>query len=295
MNHQYAKVIADSVSEKGDRIITLEVNFWRGILSEANTHRVLSKNTSSTRAIPVLTALKQLSEMNFLPEFTINRPGMMSNEVMTGWKASVARGVWTVARYAATACSWGLCKLGVSKQYAGRLVEPFQYVKAVWTGTDWKNFLHLRDHEAAQPEIRDLAQKIRRAIQDSVPVKLKEGEWHTPYYVNGCWIPSKPGSGIDANGVQLNEALMISVSCCAQVSYRKNDDSLVKAASIMTRLVPNDGSPVHASPLEHQATPLICPDDPGFTHVKKGGVSYSGNLRGWSQHRQRIPNHYKPG
>lgn len=54
----------------------------------------------------------------------------------------------------------------------------------------------------------------------------------------------------------------------------------------------------HASPLEHQATPMddysksFNPDtwQRGITHVRRDGSLWSGNLRGWVQFRQLIPN-----
>ena len=41
------KVIKDSISEKGDRLTTFELEFHRYILAEWNTHRAISKNASS--------------------------------------------------------------------------------------------------------------------------------------------------------------------------------------------------------------------------------------------------------
>ena len=48
-----AKVIADSVCPKGVRMTTMEIEYPRFILAELNTHRMLSKNSASSRAIPV--------------------------------------------------------------------------------------------------------------------------------------------------------------------------------------------------------------------------------------------------
>ena len=96
----------------------------------------------------------------------------------------------------------------------------------------------------------------------------------------------------------LEEALKISASCCAQVSYRKLDDSYEKAMDIYNRLM--SGAKVHASPFENQATPIPelrgsmvnLPDywPEGVTHMDKDYNLWSGNLKGWIQHRQLIPN-----
>lgn len=291
---QYAKVIADSINENGVRITTLEVNFWRAILAECNTHRVISKNTSSTRAIPIKSAIKQLWSAWFKPVWTKKQPGMMANEPIESWlRNALADTVWFFAFITAIMTSWCLDKIGVSKQYAGRILEPFQYTKAVWTATEWNNFLHLRDHEAAQPEIRDLAQKIRKALDGSKPTRLNQGEWHLPYYQFGHWIRSLDNPMVDVFGVSLSDARDISASCCAQVSYRKSDDSLEKAKSINGRLIPTDGSPVHASPFEHQATPItkVMKDSPKGFHLKYSfddDTFWSGNFRDWYQYRQLI-------
>jgi hypothetical protein len=113
------------------------------------------------------------------------------------------------------------------------------------------------------------------------------------------------------NVLTLEQALKISASLAAQESYRKSDSSLEKAEAIWERLV--GSAPVHASPTEHQAKamefPRILPspkkedsgifqtmfENPGMTHMDKEGNLWSGNFRGFIQHRQLIPNHHVPG
>ena len=73
------------------------------------------------------------------------------------------------------------------------------------------------------------------------------------------------------------EAIKLSASLCAQVSYRKSDMSLSKALLIYDRLI--DSKPCHASPFEHQASPS----------PKK--TDRSGNFTGWIQYRQQIAGH----
>src|SRR5574344_280154 len=62
-----AKIIADSISPQGDRITTYLLTFPRFILSELNTHRMFSKNTASSRAIPFETMVKMVEEDPFIP------------------------------------------------------------------------------------------------------------------------------------------------------------------------------------------------------------------------------------
>jgi hypothetical protein len=139
---------------------------------------------------------------------------------------------------------------------------------------------------------------MHTAMEESTPVKILSGEWHLPFItreniiVNDEDIVTYSADGLPLN---LEEAKMISASACAQVSYRKNDVSLEKAKDIWTRLFDTDH--VHASPLEHQATPIEeeCDwlDTPGITHVDTQGRLWSGNFCGWIQHRQLIPNNAK--
>jgi hypothetical protein len=104
----------------------------------------------------------------------------------------------------------------------------------------------------------------------------------------------------------LEQAKAVSASCCAQVSYRKLDDSLEKAKDIFAKLI--ESKPCHASPTEHQAAPMgytrlkqplgIKDWEEGVTHMDKNGDFWSGNFKGWVQHRQLIPdnvcNNYVP-
>ena len=48
-----AKIIADSLSEAGKRIVTFELQYQRFIHGEVMTHRLFSRNAMSSRAIPV--------------------------------------------------------------------------------------------------------------------------------------------------------------------------------------------------------------------------------------------------
>ena len=49
-----AEIIADTYCEFTDeRVTTMEVTMHRFVLAEFNTHRVFSRNSASSRAIPV--------------------------------------------------------------------------------------------------------------------------------------------------------------------------------------------------------------------------------------------------
>lgn len=261
-----AKVVADSISEKGKRITTFELNYPRMIHCEYLVHKMLAKNSSSSRAIPIK---KQISAIwnNFArPIFWgKNCAGMGAKEELTGWRLNLSKLIWELTGRAVLVSTYFLAKLGGAKEWVNRMAEPWSYIKVVSTATEWNNFFHLRRHSAAQPEIQELANKMWEARQNSVPRLLLKGQWHLPYV-----MPE-----IEAE-IGLESSLKLSASLCAQTSYRTANDTLEAAERIFNRLVTSDV--VHASPTEHQATPS---DDPN---------EISGNLRGWFQYRQMIPN-----
>lgn len=300
-----AKILADSISPLYDRMTTLEVNFPRFILAEANTHRMLSKNAASSRAIPVESMLKQIQEAPAMPvHWGQNNPGMQSKQELDETRQQAAQGVWFAAMQSAVSHAKVMgAKEGINahKQIVNRLTEPFAMTKQVLSGTNFINLLNLRDHEDAQPEFQELARCIRLAIEQSEPVKLEPGEWHLPYVTCRRNEKGVMEYWIDENTqIDLETARKVSASCCAQVSYRKLDDSLEQAMKIfgMLNLDDPEHRQKHSSPVEHQATPM---DDknmefhpqtwqPGVTHVRRDGSLWSGNLRGWVQFRQLIPN-----
>lgn len=62
-----AIIVADSLNPFGDRITTMQVTFNRWILAEFNTHRMFSRNSASSRAIPTKKMLKMVMENPFIP------------------------------------------------------------------------------------------------------------------------------------------------------------------------------------------------------------------------------------
>lgn len=314
-----AKILIASIYDGGSEIITFELEYPRIVHSEFMTHRVFSRNAASSRAIPVKKQLALIMENIAYPsEWGGNQPGMVSsgeidtfvlNVLEVGseqpW-ASIAPDVaWEIAAANAAHVAECFATAGYHKQVANRLLEPFAHIKVVVTATEWDNFFHLRMDENADPTIRELAQAMYEAYVNRVTVEIEDGEWHVPYYENGIWTPYEEGEdGIlrDINGNSADQAIAISASCCAQVSYRLLDASLGKAEDIYRRLV--EAEPVHASPFEHQATPIsayyvdqngypIVPPEEwqeGVTHMDREGTLWSGNFRGWIQNRQLVPN-----
>lgn len=285
-----ATIVADSIAN-GVRITTVELEYPRFIHSELMTHRVFSRNAASSRAIPAKRVRKQVWDDPALPiHWGANQRGMQANRSLTGFKRRLARTLWRGASKAACALHWGMEKAGLHKQVCNRILEPFQTMKVLVTSTEWANFLWLRDHKDAQPEIAKLAVKLDSAIFNSNPTTLGYKEWHLPYITDEL-----------RETLTLQEQLMLSVSCCAQISYRLLDLSIEKAAKIFVALT--EGSRVHASPFEHQASPIPSfhkitktkAKRIGVTHEDYDGQRWSGNFRGWIQHRQLVKGHVVTG
>jgi hypothetical protein len=297
-----ATVIADSMSPAGVRITTYELEVHRYILAEINTHKMLSKNTSSSRAIPSASLFKLIEENPAIPfEWGSNNAGMQSRELLDATRAAAADGVWRSSMQIALSHARVLSdKTGINahKQIVNRITEPYSLSKIVMTGTEYENLFYLRNHADAQPEFRELARCMIEARRESEPVVLRNGEWHLPYitFENGEYF-------VGTEKVDVEVAKKVSVSCCAQVSYRKADDSIEKALDIFNRLNLSDsGDPMHASPCEHQATPmkLSYSNEPlewdlGVTHMRRDGSLWSANFRNWIQYRQTIPGNTKWG
>lgn len=327
------KVIADSISSvTGKRFTTFEFEFPRIVLAEFNTHNAISKNSSSSRAIPVPTMIEQVrSNPAFPVRFGAANKGMQDSgehdelvelELGTIYHCGPADYIWAEAGLIVADIAEAYHDAGYAKQICNRLLETFQTQKVVASATDWNNFLWLRDHKAADPTIEKLAKEVKEALDESEPVVLHPGQWHVPYYNDGHWMENKSmtelnnGIPTDAYGHVLEHALTISASCCAMVSYRKLDDSIEKARSVVAKLNLNGeepDQPVHASPLEHQGTPIDYSNkwdntndgvnvphlphtwEEGITHMDRDGMFGSGNLKGWIQRRQQVPNHVKRG
>lgn len=307
-----AKVICDSISEQGVRLTTFEIEYPRIVMSEFNTMRAISKNSSSSRAIPVSKMLEHTKNINLKPiYFGSKKSGMQAGEELRGDKLLEANQVWERAMTSAVANANILDSVGAAKEVCNRLVEPFQLVKVVCSATDWDNFFNLRLHPDSDPNICMLAYKMYEAMQESKPIELKAGEWHLPF-VNVGWN----GKGEmcyadeDFNFVELEQAIKLSAASCASVSYRTEGMTLEKADKIFDMLI--KAEVIHSSPFEHLATPVskeveIENSDyltvgfinkasdsntwqQGVTHMNKQGQLCSGNLRGWVQYRHSLPN-----
>lgn len=299
----------------GKEIITFEWVYPRMVLAEINTHKMLVKNSASSRAIPIKKVIEQVLSTPAAPvSWGKNQPGMSAREELVGEELERVQDLWHYAAEQAADIAAAMDEVGVHKQVANRILEPFQFMKTVITGTEWDNFWCLRNHPDADPTLHALAKVAYAAYKASTPQILYPGEWHVPYVEatrNSFTGDGKTlkyftyGELEDGTVAQIEltaeEALKVSSSCCAQTSFRSSDDTLEKAIRIYERLV--ESKPVHASPFEHQATPMHAVSwktktnlaawpqtwQEGVTHVDRKGQFWSAGFCGWTQHRQLIP------
>lgn len=261
-----AKMIADSKSEFGVRICTLQLKYPRFIHSEFMTHRVFSRSASSSRAIPVMKIISEVWNNPAMPVYWgANVSGMQAKTELTGWKLDAAKFTWITASKFACVFAYLFSKIGLHKQIANRILEPWQYINVIVTSTEWENFFELRIHPDAQPEIQELARAIFRSVNHSTPKLVEHGDWHLPYI-----------SEEEKQQYPLLDLLKASTARCARVSYSNHDGSkpnINKDVDLHDKLVAS--RPIHASPAEHQATP--------------GGYDmWHKNFKGWVQYRDYV-------
>jgi hypothetical protein len=277
-----ANVLAYSLAARsGVRIASLEVEFPRIILAEFNTHRMLSRNSASSRAIPFEKMKEQLHGAPV--RWGANQAGMQDTGgthaesvaippilrpvfLEFGYDMAYNEGVrvpygldyrvsvehaWLFSKYLSLRVAQGMKDAGYHKQVVNRLLEPYQMMKTVVTATEWGNFFWLRQHGDADPTIKALADAMREAIcleDESVgPVVLEPGQWHLPY-VDVCY--TSPGGGIsysikDNDGKTLSlstsQAQRVSVARCAAVSYRQVGYSQQKCEELWSRMAGGEG------------------------------------------------------
>lgn len=259
-----AKVILDSVSPTGKRITTILCRYPRFIHAEVMTHRVFSRNASSSRAIPFLKMLKLVRKHMAAPiHWGKNQPGMQASVELEGFASAWAKFIWYVTGHLVLTMAWLMSFSGVHKQVINRMIEPWSHINVQITSTEWSNFLALRLHKDAQPEIYDLAWEIQRVLKESKPVLLQEGQWHLPWIRVGeqkRWVLND------------DELLLVSTARSARLSYMTHGDQSIDAYKDL-KLGRRLRDVKHLSPFEHAATP-------------KEGVN--DNFDGWQSYRNKM-------
>lgn len=272
-----AKVIADSISNYGFRITTVQLIYHRFIHGEVLTHRAFSRSSMSSRAIPVAKMIEQVRNAPAMPlHWGLNQPGMGARAELGPVEMEQAKALWLGAAENAARTAEAMNQLNLAKQVANRVLEPFQWMRTVITATEWSNFFELRCHPDAQPEFQTLALAIRNAMGESTPVprayQAGNAGWHLPYVTEKERVSTQSFLGL----AELDTSWLLaklSSARCARVSYNRHDNTAPGLGDDLELFHRLAGSrPLHASPLEHSALA-------GSLQTR------SGNFRGWEQFR----------
>ncbi len=299
-----AKIILDSVANYGNRhepvrLTTMQLRYPKFIHGEFMTHRVFSRNASSSRAIPVSRMIEDVIRDTAGPvHWGLNQKGMQAdqeNDALLYLSAghpdpdfrnepTSKQMAWTIARDNAIKMAEAFDRAGYHKQIVNRLIEPFVHINVLVTATEWSNFYELRRHKDAQPEIHELADRMWEAQRDSVPQRLEQGQWHCPYVSYDDFFRTKH----DKPGNE-DIALKISAARCARVSYLTQEGkvpTIEEDLDLFDRLM--GAVPFHASPTEHQATPDNWLSNSNFGEGAWLDPEQHGNFNGWRQFRHVL-------
>lgn len=307
MSDPFVKIVLASVSPQKIPLITVHMRYWRGIHSEIMTHRAFSRNARSSRAVPIQKLIDEVKIDPFVPRhWGKNQKGMQASEecnekvnlrgplmfVKHDFNATREE-AWRFASEQAVCMATSFMEAGYHKQIVNRILEPYMWIDTLVTSTDWANFFALRDHPDAEPHFRDLAALAREEFlryKGKFQI-LEPGQWHLPF-MNG-YIDEETGTRLSYPWVTTTEASRdfyvldiarkISAARCARISYAPFDGRGDVASEVdrYYKLVLN--KPVHASPVEHQATPDYQIGDRGWAHPDEHR-----NFRGWRQNRATI-------
>lgn len=243
-----AKILADTISPAGDRITTMELCYPRiPVHSQLMAYRLFARNARSSRAVPTATLLREVRDNPALPIFWgENQRGMVARSELSHRRAAIARAIVGVTRFPNLLAAQALAKLGLHKQTANRILEPWMWIHTVFTASyqsfgarPWENLFSQRIHEDAQPEFCELATLMRDALEDSIP---EIGTVHLPY-VNAV------------ADLGLEDAIKVSAARCARVSY-KPFGGVAEDIGADLRLAAKllGARPAHLSPFEHPCT-----------------------------------------
>lgn len=153
-----AKIIADSIDTRGNRIVSYLLTYPRFIHSELMTHRMFSRNSASSRAIPFKKMIEKAKDDPFIPiAWQKDHSGMQGAEYWTdediypyanssfSIPASIHfKNEWLFARDAAVDAAEHMSALRLTKQLCNRLLEAFMWHTVIVTATEYDNFFELR-------------------------------------------------------------------------------------------------------------------------------------------------------
>jgi thymidylate synthase ThyX len=138
-----AEIVGDSLSPQGHRITSFLLTYPRIIHSELMTHRMFSRNSASSRAIPFKRMVESVMNNPFIPiAWQKDHKGMQGTEYLID---STLKEDWLKQRDSAIFIADRLNEKGVTKQLCNRLLEPFMWHTTLVTATEFDNFFELRN------------------------------------------------------------------------------------------------------------------------------------------------------
>lgn len=268
------KILADSLAPCNKRLTTFELTYPRFVHSELLTHRLFSRNSSSSRAIPNEKLIEMIKKDPAMPVFWgKNQPGMQSKEEFSFADLYQVKAQWLEARDKMLEYSEKLANTGLHKQLCNRIIEPWMFITVIVSATEYSNWFGLRCHKDAQPELKFIADEMKKQYDSNDPIPLKPYEWHMPLIYMEDWDTVEDEGKINA----IEILKKVSVGRCARVSYLTHDGKrdLAKDIDLHDKLSKSG----HWSPFEHVAMALNVPEK-------------HGNFIGWYQYRKMFPNEH---
>jgi thymidylate synthase ThyX len=262
------KILADSINFAGNRLTSFLLTYPRFIHADFMTHRLFSRNASSSRARPIEKLIEEAENTPAMPIYWgKNQKGMQAFTELAGKDKVRAVDEWNKARMAAIKHAKRLNKIGLHKQLVNRILEPFTHITVICTATEYGNFFNLRAHKDAMPEIQELAYQMLKLYKKHKPVVKQPGEWHLPFADKHI-----------KKGLSQQQLLKIVTARAARLSYLNFDGDIQpeKDFELHDRLM----SSGHWSPFEHAAM--------AYKTSKR-----SGNFIGWKQYRKLFKNEHQ--
>ena len=310
------EILADSISNLGHRLTTFKVTYPRIIHSEMCRHRILSRNTASSRAIPFEKMVKDVQENPFVPlAWQKNHRGMQGSEYL-----QVEDGIygvrehWLEARNRAVELATSLHNSNVTKQLVNRLLEPFVWTTELVSGTEWDGFFELRcpkyyaegtnkhykswkdlvtdfpecenyseldklkvNESQAEIHIQKIAEMMWDTMNESTPEPLSDGMWHIPFMARMDSSQFISKTGKDVT----EEMLKISTARCARISYKTLGDNPKIDYEADIKLHDRLLESKHLSCFEHCAKAM---SEEEYQNFRKGytTASFRGKTIGWA-------------
>ena len=234
-----AEVIHDSVSDLGVRLTTFVLEYPLFIHNQLLTHRMFSRSSTSSRAIPVKKMVDEIKRDPAIPDqFGENQRGMVPGKLLSLEKNAVAQDIVYDLMDTTLKSALALDEIGVHKQWVNRYIAPFAHIRTVVTATEWENFYDLRCRYDAQEEIETLAYAMKDAYEESVPVHRND---HIPFLLD--------------NEFELSRHVKAAISSarCARASYTLHGTEVVSGVDENLALYKKLTTEGHMSPLEHVA------------------------------------------